>query len=109
MALKIGSIEEFHSLLNYYISCLEKEETQSLNFNYRLEGKKFHSRIFKKEQFFSQKKLQIEIKKTPEIENIFKNYKLLQKNMPVFYGYPLFMDSNGNISPVFYVEIIPDE
>ena len=29
--------------------------------------------------------------------------------MPVFYGYPLFMDSNGNISPVFYVEIIPDE
>jgi len=109
MALKIGSIEEFHSLLNYYISCLEKEDTKSLNFNYRLDGKKFYSKIFKKEEFFSQKKLQIEMKKTPEIDTIFKNYELLQKNMPVFYGYPLFMDSNGNISPVFFVKIIPDE
>ena len=109
MVIKISSIEEFHSLLNYYISCLEKEEILSLTFNYRLDGKNFHSNIFKKEQFFSQKKEQIEIKKTPEIENIFKNYKLLQRNMPIFYGYPLFMDSNGDLSPVFFVEIIPVE
>ena len=29
--------------------------------------------------------------------------------MPIFYGYPLFMDSNGNISPVFFVEIFFEE
>ena len=29
--------------------------------------------------------------------------------MPVFYGYPLFMDSNGNVSPVFFVEIFFEE
>ena len=105
MLKHIDSIEEFRSLLDYYTSCLEKEDTLSLTFNYRLEGKKFHSNIFKKEQLFLQKKEQITIKKTQEIENIFKNYKLLQKNMPIFYGYPLFMDSNGNVSPIFFVEI----
>ncbi|MHA1869106.1 MAG: AAA domain-containing protein, partial [Candidatus Heimdallarchaeaceae archaeon] len=64
---------------------------------------------FKKEQFFLEKKEQFEIKKTPEIENIFKNYKLLQRNMPLFYGYPLFMDSNGNVSPIFFVELFFEE
>src|SRR3989338_6047401 len=105
----IDSIEEFRSLLDYYISCLEKKDRLSLTFNFRLDGKKFYSNIFKKEQFFLEKKEQFEIKKTPEIENIFKNYKLLQRNMPVFYGYPLFMDSNGNVSPVFFVEIFFEE
>ena len=105
MVHRIDSTKEFRSLLDYYISCLEKEDTLSLTFNYRFEGKKFHSNIFKKEQLFLQKKEQIIIKKTPIIENIFKNYKLLQKNMPIFYGYPLFMDSNGNVSPIFFVEI----
>lgn len=109
MVRHIDSIEEFRLLLNYYISCLEKEDLLSLTFNFRLEGKKFHSYIFKKEQFFLQKKEQFEIKKTPEIEKIFKNYKLLQRNMPLFYGYPLFMDSNGNISPLFFVEIFFEE
>jgi len=105
MVHHIDSIGEFRSLLDYYASCLEKEDILSLTFNYRFEGKKFHSNIFKKEQFFLQKKEQILIKKTPEIENIFKNYKLFQKNTPIFYGYPLFIDSNGNVSPIFFVEI----
>jgi len=109
MLKHIDSIEEFRSLLNYYISCLEKEDMLSLTFNFRLDGKKFYSNIFKKEQFFLEKKEQFEIKKTPEIENIFKNYKLLQRNMPLFYGYPLFMDSNGNVSPIFFVEIFFEE
>jgi len=105
----IDSIGEFRSLLDYYISCLEKEDILSLTFNYRLDGKKFHSNIFRKEQFFLEKKEQVIIKKTPEIENIFKNYKLLQRNMPVFYGHPLFVDSNGNVSPIFFVEIFFEE
>jgi superfamily I DNA and/or RNA helicase len=109
MVNHLDSIGEFRDLLDYYISCLEKEDTLSLTFNYRLEGKKFHSNIFKKEQYFSHKKEQVKIKKTPEIKNVFKNYKLLQKNMPIFYGYPLFMDSNGNVSPIFFVEILFEE
>ncbi|MDD4878077.1 MAG: AAA domain-containing protein [Candidatus Nanoarchaeia archaeon] len=106
MAHYIDSIEEFHSLLDYYISCLEKEEKLALNFDYRLNNKKFYSNIFKKEQFFSEKKEQIEIKKTPETESIFKDYKLNYKDVPISYGYPLFMDSNGKVSPIFYVEIL---
>lgn len=109
MVYQMHSVEEFRSLLGYYISCLEKEDILSLTFNYRLDGKKFYSNIFKEEKFFLEKKEQLEIRKTTEIENIFKNYKLIQKNMPVFYGYPLFMDSNGNVSPVFFVEIFFEE
>ena len=63
MVRHIDSIVEFRSLLDYYVSCLEKEDILSLTFNYRLEGKKFHSNIFKNEQFFSQKKEQVTIKK----------------------------------------------
>ena len=109
MVHQIDSIGEFRSLLDYYTTCLEKEDILSLTFNYRLDGKKFHSNIFKKEQLFLEKKEQIIVKKTPEIENIFKNYKLFQKNMPIFYGYPSFMDSNGNVSPIFFVEIFFEE
>lgn len=109
MSQYIDSIEEFHSLLDYYISCLEKEEKLALNFDYRSNNKRFYSNIFKKEQFFLEKKEQIEIKKTPEIGSIFKDYKINYKDVPISYGYPLFMDSNGNISPVFYVEIFFDE
>jgi len=109
MVKHTNSVEEFRSLLDYYISCLEKEDLLSLTFNYRSEGNKFHSNIFKNEEFFLKKKEQIIIKKTPEIENIFKKHKTLQKNMPIFYGYPLFMDSNGNVSPLFFVEIYFEE
>ena len=109
MFKQIKSLEEFHSLLDYYISCIEKEDISSLTFNFKLEGKKFYSDIFKEEPFFLHKKEQIKIKKSKELESIFKNYKLLQKNSPIFYGYPLFMDSNGNISPIFFVEIFVSE
>lgn len=109
MSHYIDSIEEFHSLLDYYISCLEKEERLTLNFDYKENNKRFYSYIFKKEQFFLQKKEQIEIKKTPEIEGIFKDYKLNYKDVPISYGYPLFMDSNGKVSPLFHVEIFFDE
>jgi superfamily I DNA and/or RNA helicase len=101
----LSSIEEFRALLEYYISCLEKEDTLSLTFNYRFEGKKFYSNIFKKEEFFMQKKEQVTVEKTPQIENIFKT----QKNTPVFYGYPLFMDADGNVSPIFFVEVFDDK
>jgi superfamily I DNA and/or RNA helicase len=109
MLKQIDSIKEFHSLLDYYTSCLEKEELLSLTFNYRLEGKKFHSTVFKKEQFFLSKKEQFEIKKTPEIETIFNNYKKFQQNIPLFYGYPLVIDSTGAVSPLFFVEIFYEE
>jgi superfamily I DNA and/or RNA helicase/very-short-patch-repair endonuclease len=109
MVNRLNTINDFNSLLNYYIACLEKEDKLSLTFNYRLEGKKFYSRFFKKEELFLQKKEQIQIKKSTEMENFLKNYNLSQKNTPVFYGYPLFMDSNGKVSPIFFIEMLVEE
>jgi len=73
MVKHLNTIDEFRLLLDYYASCLKKEDMLSLTFNFGLDGKKFYSNIFKREQFFLEKKEQITIKKTPEIENIFKN------------------------------------
>jgi len=103
MFKQIESIEEFRSLLDYYISCIEKEDTYSLTFNFRLDGKKFYSKIFKEERFFLHKKEQVEVKKFEELKKIFENYKLTQKNKSIFYGYPLFMDTNGKVSPIFFM------
>ena len=105
----IDSIEEFRSLLDYYITCLEKEDMSSLRFNYRLEGKKFFSRFFKKERFFIEKKEQVVIRETPEIENFLEDRKLESNSAPLFYGYPLIVDSNGLVKPLFFVEILLED
>jgi very-short-patch-repair endonuclease len=109
MVNRLNTINDFNSLLDYYIACLEKEDEHSLTFNYISEGKKFYSRFFKKEELFQQKKEQIKIKKSTEMENFLKDYNLSQKNTPVFYGYPLFMDSNGKMSPIFFIEMLIEE
>ncbi|MBT7237594.1 hypothetical protein HN865_01930 [Candidatus Woesearchaeota archaeon] len=109
MLKHIDSKDEFISLLDYYIACLEKEDMSSLKFNYRLEGKKFFSKFFKKERFFIERQEQIGIRKTPQIEDFLKDCKLGSMGTPLFYGYPLIVDSDGSIKPLFFVEIFFEE
>ena len=106
---KTISDEHFNSLLNYYVSCLEKEDMLSLTFNFKSDGKNFYSDILNNEDLFQAKKEQILISKTPKIENFMQSYKLTQKNKSMFYGYPLYMDSNGDVSPIFFIEIFLEE
>jgi superfamily I DNA and/or RNA helicase len=109
MLKHIDSKEEFNSLLDYYIACLEKEDMSSLQFNYRSEGKKFFSKFFKKERFFIERAEQVGIRKTPELEDFFKDRKMDSGNTPLFYGYPLIVDSDGVVKPLFFVEIFAEE
>ena len=81
----------------------------SLTFNLKSDDKKFHSNIIKNEELFQAKKEQIQITKSSKIENFIQNYKLTQKNKSMFYGYPLYIDSNGDVSPIFFIEIFLEE
>ena len=99
------SRHQFECLLDYYIKCIEQEEIQSLTFNFKSENKGFFSDIFKKEEFFQKKKEQVVIKKTGELSNFLQSYKTVQRGLPLFYGYPLFIDTNGKVSPLFFVEV----
>jgi len=101
--------EQFENLLEYYIKCIEKEDMLSLTFNLKSDGKKFHSNFFQKEEFFLEKKEQVHMVKSKQLETFIEEYKLVEKNKSIFYGYPIFIDSNGTISPIFYVEILYEE
>ncbi len=105
----LESEKEFKSLINYYISCIEKEDIQSLTFKVGDEHRKFFSNFFKKEELFLGKKDQVKIKKTEEAKRFFQEHKRNQGSKPLFYGYPLAVSSSGKISPIFFVEIFFDE
>ena len=103
------SHEKFISLLDYYITCIEKEDMLSLTFNFKSDGNKFYSNIFQKEELFHSRKEQVILKKSTELENFLRNYKFTQKDTPLFYGYPLVMDTAGKISPIFFIELLYEE
>ncbi|VVB93029.1 ATP-dependent RecD-like DNA helicase [uncultured archaeon] len=97
-------MNDYKKLLEYYIACIEKEEINSLTFDIKRDTNKFLTHIFEKEQFFFEKIEQISIK-----NNILKNFVAkLTKNNHIFYGYPLVITKKGEISPVFFVELLFD-
>ncbi len=95
--------------MQYYIDCIEREEIQSLTFNFKSENKSFLSNIFQEEQFFYKKRNQVIIKKTEPLKKFLEKYTLTEKTSPLFYGYPLFIDTNGKVSPLFFVELFFEE
>jgi very-short-patch-repair endonuclease/RecA/RadA recombinase len=103
------SEKEFKSLLSYYSNCLEKEELLSLTFNFKSDGRKFYSNLFENEEFFHSKKEQILLQKTEDVNKFFQNYKLVQNHKSLFYGYPIIIDSNGSLSPIFFTELLIEE
>jgi len=103
------SNEDFFNLLNYYIDCIHKEELKSLNFNYKGDGKYFYSTVFNEEPFFFTGREQITLKKEGGIKAIIEEYEIARKNQPIFYGYPLYINPSGVVSPIFYFEIFLDK
>ena len=103
------STEEFSSLLSYYTSCIQEEEIKSLTFKIDEVEKSFYLNYFNEDHFFSLNKNQIEIEKTDREKEIFDENLKSNKNLPLFYGYPIFVDRNGILSPIFYVQLLYEE
>jgi very-short-patch-repair endonuclease len=96
---------EFNSLLDYYIACLKKEEAQSLVFDIRSEGKTFFPGIFTKEAFMHGKSEQVTLKKDEKLAWLFREYELVERKDSLFYGYPLHINPNGKVTPLFFMEL----
>lgn len=104
--------ENWTNLLNYYISCLQRESDSQLTFFESGKNEKFFT-PFGSENLFTQREGSNEI--AVNSNTLFNNY--LQKNktsnIAYYYGYPLIriskLSGKGNaytsISPIFYSEI----
>lgn len=103
------STERLNSLLTYYTSCIQEEEIKSLTFKIGDAEKLFYLNYFKEDYFFSLNKNQIEIEKTNREKEIFDQSLKSNNNLPLFYGYPIFVDRNGKLSPIFYVQLYYEE
>jgi|GEM_PF-1081341 hypothetical protein len=99
---------EFKNLLQYYISCIKEETILSISFDVSKEGEKFHSDIITDDELFTYNKKIIQLKKTEKLQRLIDKQKESNKNL--YYGYPVFIDHRGNISPILYSKIqIQDE
>jgi superfamily I DNA and/or RNA helicase len=99
-------VENYKQLFDYYIQCIETEEINSLTFNIRDENRKFFTNFFEQEPFFHNNVENVSI----DLKNKFhKNFfTKLTTNHHLFYGYPLNITNYGNISPLFFTELIFD-
>lgn len=99
-------MENYKQLFDYYIQCIEKEEISSLTFNIKGENSKFFTDFFEQEPFFHNNVESVSIDLKNKIHrNFFSN---LTSNHHLFYGYPLIVTNDGNISPLFFTELLFD-
>ncbi len=108
MVRAINSDEKFNNLLDYYISCIQKEDMRTLMFNYS-DRHKFHSTIFQKEEFFQGQKEQVIVEKNDTLADIFDKRRQRSVKQSIFYGYPIFINPNGDLCPVFFTELFYKE
>ena len=96
----------YRELIDYYLDCIEIEDMLSLTFDLSSNGKNFFSGIFKSEEFFIQKKNIVNITKRKNFDKIYEeNFKINEKNNHLFYGFPIVIDNDGKIGPLFFTEL----
>ncbi|MDD5472804.1 MAG: AAA domain-containing protein [Candidatus Methanoperedens sp.] len=97
-------MKDYKKLLEYYIACIEREEINSLTFDLKKDYKKFLIDIFTREQIFTDKKEQVSLKLDNKTLKDF--FGRLTANNHLFYGYPIVITRKGEISPIFFVELL---
>ncbi|MBN2599871.1 MAG: AAA family ATPase, partial [Candidatus Thermoplasmatota archaeon] len=99
------SEKNFSNLLDYYIACLEQEDMLSVTFNVSSENIEFLSTLFQTEVLFHTNNKQVTIKNSEGLKKFFQTSLLRQKNKTLFYGYPVVMNPEGTVSPLFFIEL----
>ncbi|MCX9025397.1 MAG: AAA domain-containing protein [Candidatus Methanoperedens sp.] len=97
-------MKDYKKLLEYYIACIEREEINSLTFDLKKDYKKFLTDIFTKEQIFTDKNEQVSLKL--DNNNLKDFFGRLTANNHLYYGYPIVITRKGEISPIFFVELL---
>jgi hypothetical protein len=99
------SEKTFSNLLDYYIACLEQEDLLSVTFNVSSENTSFLSTLFQTEVLFHTNNKRVMAKNTEGAKKFFQTSLLRQKNKTLFYGYPIVMNPQGTLSPLFFIEL----
>jgi very-short-patch-repair endonuclease len=102
---KAISAKAYKTLIDYYIESLEKEDMLSITFNASDINKKFLINPSQKETLFCQDKEQITLPISIFPESFTKKRNNNEKQKSIFYGYPLFVNTDGTISPLFFMEL----
>jgi len=100
------SAKAYKTLIDYYIESLEKEDMLSITFNISDNNKKFIINPSQKETLFCEGKEQITLPISIFPESFTKKRNNNEKQKSIFYGYPLVINTDGTISPLFFTEFI---
>ena len=103
------SEKTFSNLLDYYIACLDQEDLLSVTFNVSSENTSFLSTLFQTEVLFHTNNKQVMVKNTEGAKKFFQTSLLRQKNKTLFYGYPIIIDPQGTLSPLFFTELLYEQ
>ncbi len=99
------SAKAYKTLIDYYIESLEKEDMLSITFNISDINKKFIINPSQKETLFCEGKEQITLPISIFPESFTKKRNNNEKQKSIFYGYPLVVNTDGTISPLFFTEL----
>jgi very-short-patch-repair endonuclease len=99
------SSKTYKALIKYYIDCLEKEDMFSIIFNINDNKKKFIMNPLSQETLFHENDEDFSVPHSMLPESCTQKREEHQKQKSIFYGYPLVLNSDGTISPLFSAEL----
>jgi hypothetical protein len=96
--------KEFLRLLRFYLACIEAEDRRSLTKKLSAEHHSLVSPWDKEEQLFHLEapEATLEVNLTSDLELLLGGSALVAGTEHFFYGYPVFLDETGLLSPLFF-------
>lgn len=104
MTTRISS-QEIQCLLEYFKQCIQQEDMLQKSFERSAEGKNFFPLMIQNECFFYSQHTSIGIQKSEWLNYCHQQHSSDQQKKPLSYGYPVCIDSDGRISPIFFTEV----
>ncbi|MFH1101407.1 MAG: AAA domain-containing protein [Methanobacteriota archaeon] len=102
------SSREIKSVLKYYRGCIEQEDHLAQIFDVSKEGTLFYSTIIQDEELFHKNATTIDLQKSEQTNHCLHHLSTRQ-HKSMYYGYPIYKDKNGKITPVFLTEVTVQE
>lgn len=101
------SERDLQHLFSFYLECVEEEDLRSLTLRISQLHRSFLSPWEDREPFFHPNATEVRFKTTYKSDRNLLLRGVLQAGEPqrFFYGYPIFLDSRDNISPLFFSEV----
>lgn len=99
--------EDLKRLLSYYLECIEEEDLRSLTLRISQRARSFLSPWDETEPLFHGNNIEVDLEAQNEADRAFLLRGLVEAGNPqrLFYGYPVYLDGNDCLSPLFFKEV----